>query len=111
MAEHIEFGARGTCKNTLRAQHKGADTYSLAPEAPTKTLYKSRTKKLRNVLESLGNTNINNKFETLNPKSAFLSSVWGVCMIFTYIAFDTSASALNKTETTYFACNCDKQVS
>jgi len=41
----IELGASGPCKNSLRAQRNaGADTSSLAPEAPATNLKKSRNK-------------------------------------------------------------------
>ena len=75
----------------MRAQRGAeADTSSLAPEAPAKTLNKSRNEKLRNGLESLGDANINNKFETINTEPGFLSAGSGsyhiyIEMIYTYI--------------------------
>ena len=43
----VELGTSGTCKNTLRAQRNAEpDTSSVAPEAPAKTLKKSRNQTL-----------------------------------------------------------------
>ena len=79
-AKQIEFGASGTCKITLRAQcNAGLVTSSLAPEALAKTLHTYIIHKLRNGLESLGDTKIDKKLETLNPKPGFLSAGSGVC--------------------------------
>ena len=80
-AKQKRFFTSGTCKVTSRAQRKtGPDTSSLAPEAPAETLNKARNDEVRNGIESLGDADINNKFETLNPKPGFLSAVSGVLL-------------------------------
>ena len=46
----------------------------------------SAPQEIKERLESLGDTNINDKFENINSKPSFLSTIWGVYIcIYIYI--------------------------